>query len=594
MMGFAVVSNRQLHISIPGRGLYQWTFEPSAILLVLGVVILGLLPRGAARRGVLEVAGCCLLALSGTLAIRLPLDFVAGVTLVVAGALWWLNWRWNGLAALLRRVPWEKVGAPPAPLQMALAIGIGIVLASLGWWQHAGIPYVVDSAAELFHARILKRGLFVLEAPPHPEFFWLGNIYCGPRGWFSQYTPGHMAWLALFDLANLAWAANSFFGAGVFLLTWKICDRFHGPAVGCWSAMLLALSPYFLQMQSGFMSHGSTAFFILLAIWQIARLPTSRRPICDAAIMGLALGIAAITRPLTVVGFLPLLLVWGAVGPLRRLPNPTGSLAASLAAAAIPASFHLAFNWVCNGSPFATAYSDVNVEYTQYGFTAKFPPAQGLAHVLNNLYLLDDYFLPLPCGGFLLALLPFVGGRPRRTDWLCLGLAACLALAYFPYHYQDGWYGPRFMYEALPLLAILAARGVEVLIAWGNRACAGSGPLVGALALALAVGSSVPFAAEKLGAVERVSSASQRPIMRAVEPVLGDASALVFVGTAFSYTVAPLNARWPDGPLFALDLGREKNRALVEALPERRALRYDAQSQSLVQWDAPEQGATSP
>jgi hypothetical protein len=63
--------------------------------------------------------------------------------------------------------------------------------------------------------------------------------------------------------------------------------------------------------------------------------------------------------------------------------------------------------------------------------------------------------------GLVLPMLPFIFGTRSRWDWAMLVGAVTLMGAYVWYYYHGLMHGPRFWYEAMPLFALLAARGVD-------------------------------------------------------------------------------------------------------------------------------------
>ena len=58
------------------------------------------------------------------------------------------------------------------------------------------IPHVLDSIAQLFHAKIFKMGKLYASLPPHKEFFDYAHVINDTK-WYSQYPPGHSLILML-------------------------------------------------------------------------------------------------------------------------------------------------------------------------------------------------------------------------------------------------------------------------------------------------------------------------------------------------------------------------------------------------------------
>ncbi len=63
--------------------------------------------------------------------------------------------------------------------------------------------------------------------------------------------------------------------------------------------------------------------------------------------------------------------------------------------------------------------------------------------------------------------LPFLSGRARKVDWFLLIALVLTVGSYIGYFYHGIYLGPRYLYEDLPFLLILSARGMLTLGAWG-------------------------------------------------------------------------------------------------------------------------------
>ncbi|HEY7982895.1 MAG TPA: hypothetical protein VID73_01925, partial [Ktedonobacterales bacterium] len=68
-----------------------------------------------------------------------------------------------------------------------------------------------------------------------------------------------------------------------------------------------------------------------------------------------------------------------------------------------------------------------------------------------------------------LLLAPLLLRRARLADWLLLGVAAVITGSFVGYFYHGIYLGPRYLYETLPCLLPLTARGVVELERAGGR-----------------------------------------------------------------------------------------------------------------------------
>jgi hypothetical protein len=118
------------------------------------------------------------------------------------------------------------------------------------------------------------------------------------------------------------------------------------------------------------------------------------------------------------------------------------------------------YRWLLSGDPF-------EVDPTQGGRdTFRFAGAHSVAAGMANAQTLMAYLMLVldnapVATGLILALLPFIFGTRSRWDWAMLVGVVTLMGAYVLYYYHGLMHGPRFWYEAMPLLALLGARGLD-------------------------------------------------------------------------------------------------------------------------------------
>jgi 4-amino-4-deoxy-L-arabinose transferase-like glycosyltransferase len=352
-------------------------------------------------------------------------------------------------------------------------------------------------------------------------------------------------------------------------LTWRVGRELYGVRTGVIAALLLFISPYFLVMQSGFMNHGTAALLLLLCFRLLVRLPASTRPMAGIVVAGVCAGYVAITRPLTAAAVLAPVGVYFLVAILPRMQRPVRCFMFGAGACVLTLSILPLFNYLTTGSALELGYSTSHADMHRLGYDETFTPFIGMIYSLNNLYAMNSWLFGWPIGSVVLLLVLLLAGRLNRWDGLLLATVATLSAAYALYRYQDFWYGPRFLYEVLPFLALLSARGAMVLFGM-VRDAAGRSRALQLLSLPVLVTAafSVAFAVAKLREIVNAQSGIHLSNYELISQFRDQPDAVVFVDVLRPDAFIRTNMRYPEGPLFPLDLG-ERNRELMEALPER-------------------------
>src|SRR5947209_204561 len=105
------------------------------------------------------------------------------------------------------------------------------------------------------------------------------------------------------------------------------------------------------------------------------------------------------------------------------------------------------------------------------GFYGQHTFAGGLVNLdeLLTVLAIDLYGWPFYLTLAFLAL-PFLTRRATAADWLCLICLIVLTGACVGYFYHGIYLGPRYLFETLPFLLILTARGIMTLAAAGRAA----------------------------------------------------------------------------------------------------------------------------
>jgi len=519
------------------------------------------------------------------------------------------RWPSGALAALVSRL--ERL--PRALLVSAAAAAVvGLAAAySLGVLQ--GQPHYQDATLYYCQAKAFASGRLWSPLLGGREFFdpllcpVAGNAVFLFRGdhWAAAGLPGAPLLYAAGFLVGCPWIVAPLLGGGLVVATYLLAKEVFGDSVALLALPLAALSPWLVFMSGEYLTHVPCA--VALAAFLAAALRAMGRPSWPAAaIAGLCLGIGAAIRPVTALGFsLPVAVAW--IIWLAREPGRAWRATAAFAVAlALPLAGLLAYNAAMTGSaatfPYLLAAREGIALRQDYfaGVYRALPRTKWLSNLLEMSFLLDSaaFRWPFPAVGAVLGTLLLLGAggaSGRRSPALITGLCILsLALAYV-------WWpevslvmgGPRYLFEALPLVIVLAAGAASTLSRRLTQAGLEPGRVRGLLALVLllcfAYAGSRTLTSD-LASHRRVSQVDAR-VFAAVK-ARAEAPALVFYpvrdrrgDTLMLFAALAQNDPGLDGPvLYARDLG-PRNRLLAEARPGRHCYRWDHEKFRLVPID---------
>ena len=370
----------------------------------------------------------------------------------------WFERAWARAAAAADRVTSRQFELALLILALALATGISI-------YSFDRRPTTADEIAQLWHARILSEGRLALPADPNPEFFAVDNIIDRPR-WLSQFPIGGPALLAPAVAVGLAWLVNPVVTALLAWVTYRFARRVYSEWQARTAGVVVALSPMILIMGGTHMNHPPTALLVMAAFlayagWKFADARTTWRR--HAAVIGFALGLALMIRPLDAViagGVLAVAMLWDAVRERER----ARTLPIAIVAGAIPTAFLLWANWRTTGDPLLFGYQLLWGPNHSLGLH---PDPLGNPHTPWRAMLLAIKYTaqlnwiatawPIPVIALVAA--GIISARTmNRWDVLLLVFIAAQILAYAFYWHDGQFVGPRFIFSAVPALLILAAR----------------------------------------------------------------------------------------------------------------------------------------
>jgi 4-amino-4-deoxy-L-arabinose transferase-like glycosyltransferase len=344
------------------------------------------------------------------------------------------------------------------------------------------LPHIVDSEAYYFQARMLETGRTWLQAPESVRLLDGFQQVVWNERWFSQYPPGAPALYAAGGLVGLAWLVGPLAGLALVGATALAGLRLFGRSVALAALVLGALSPFVLFQAGSFMSHpiAGAALACSLAAFAYAWC-TGRQTWYVVA--GVLVGFAFTTREIAGV-------VYGVTYAAWLLTHRRWRALAWIVAGSLPLlALYLGYNLSITGDALLLPRTLSNPsdrwgfgEVGSYGWHSV---AAGLVNTDQNLTLLQfELFGWPPLLALGLMAMPFLIGRATRLDVLLATCAGAFVVAYVGYFYSGIALGPRYYFEAVPALVLLAARGLQACVrtlrAVGlGRLAASSGPCLG-------------------------------------------------------------------------------------------------------------------
>ena len=454
---------------------------------------------------------------------------------------------------------------------MAFAIHLGIFYCKYMFFPRSG-----DSHAYLFQARVLLKGRLSIPSHPLREFFDSDWIINNGR-MYAQYTLGNSIMLALGYLVGAPWLVNPLLAALALIFIYRSALELFGEQIARYSVLLLLATPlYHVELPSSYLSHAPTLFFLSIFVYYFIRSCRQGDRPWQALAAGAALGMAFNTRPMTALCASLPLLAWAGYSSLRDWRVFSRRWLFFFLGVLPFILLFLGANWAQNGSPFVSGYSVYNNNALLDLSKQRYSPTKAILTLLFRLYLLAGLLARYPLSGgmilFVIAL-TFIRFKPVYLFLWAAFLVTCLG--YLPAATAVWQY--RYYYTPAIFLLFLLPLGLYWLGDWlrENFHFSSASSLLSAFLLAGVLCSSA--AAYRQGVkpypwmlvFKRPHDTAQRANLQ---------NALVFIREVEYFYPRWYCRNFPDfdkAPIiWALDLGDEYNRKLLDYYPKRHAYLY--------------------
>jgi 4-amino-4-deoxy-L-arabinose transferase-like glycosyltransferase len=488
----------------------------------------------------------------------------------------------------VKRLNWKVI---------TLCVAAFVLASAVTWGVYGAMPHLEDEQANVFQAKVFAGGNLAARVPGvQPNSFYIPFILT-ENGWmFSKYPPGYSLLLTPGVWLNQLWLINALAALFVVLGVYLVGRDLFDADTGILAAALGLLAPMFILLSGAFVSHVPTMALLIFFTWGFVRSRRSAgaHPIGFAALAGVTLGLAFITRPWTTLAIGLAFAVQALIDLARRRPGawrPYGIML--LTFGAIAAVLPL-YNAAVTGSPWTNTYA-LWWSMDRIGFgpgIGASPEGHNLQTALMNFRLDFPPFGLMWLGwpdviGVSLAWLPLLAGLLwpplSKREWGLMLPPILLVGAHLLYWARgSSFYGPRYYAEAMPFLWLIAARGLIKVCAtpsvWPRRFQAVPRRIV-YVALPLLIAWNIVYAIEPRfiqGFAEY--RAARRGVNTVAQADLKQA--LVFVHADRWRDYADLG--WLNAPnladsnvIYAVDFGPLGNAAVIKAFPDRRVYYFD-------------------
>jgi hypothetical protein len=395
------------------------------------------------------------------------------------------DWRQGGWASFVARVrrlaalQWRALTAAIAPVGVLALGGSLLYVCWIALVQFQSLPHVHDASAYYFGAKIIASGRLYAPAPAAPRLFPGPFMAVTDGRWFPQYPPVTSVCLALGMLLGVPWLVEPVMGTLALLAIGLVAARLYDRRVATLAVILGALSPFYSYLAASYLSHAVALCFLSWGLWALVRFAQGGRD-RYLPIAGVLFGLATLTRDLVALLF-TILVVLAVIALHRRdlrhdWPRWLVPGAQFIGVLCVFGALRLMFNLALTGDALVsprTLFSpgDHWGFGPHVGFYGGHTVAAGFVTLdeLLTILAIDLYGWPIMLT-LAVPLLPFLLRRARLADWLLLGMVAVIAGSFIGYFYHGIYLGPRYLYETLPFVLMLTARGVVELERAGGRA----------------------------------------------------------------------------------------------------------------------------
>ncbi len=373
---------------------------------------------------------------------------------------------------------WHRLTKQIHPIGLLALAASLIFVAWIARVQYNGEPHIFDASAYLFSAKMYASGHLSVPIPPAVDRF-PGPFMVQFNGhWFGQYDPGTSLTLVPGVWLGVPWLVEPVLGTLALLGIGLIAARLYDRRVATLAVILGALSPFYSYLAASYLSHAVALFYLVWGLWTLIRFIHGGAG-WNLPLAAALFGMASLTRDQVTLLFVGIVLLGILALSCKQLLNNWRRwivpALTSIVVALVFICIHLGFNKLLTGNPWMSPrllfFAGDHWGFGPgVGFYGEHTLAAGfvtLDELLTSLAI-DLFGWPFYLTLAFLAI-PFLTRKAVGADWILLAGAVIMTGAYVGYFYHGIYLGPRYLFETLPFLLILTARGILMLGATGKE-----------------------------------------------------------------------------------------------------------------------------
>ena len=366
---------------------------------------------------------------------------------------------------------WQRLTSAIHPLGLLTLVASFAFVLWIALVQYHAQAHIYDASAYLFGAKIFASGHLWVPVPPAADRFpGLYMVQVDGR-WFPQYDPGTSFTLALGIWLSMPWIIEPLLGTLTLLGIGLIAARMYDRRIATLSIFLGALSPFYSYLAASYLSHAIALCYLVWGFWFLLRSAQGSGN-WNLLAATLLFGLAALTRD-TALLFVAVVVPGTFILSRQQVRDKWRRWLVPLFGSAVITFLIIlvsrSINATLTGSPVVTPrQSYFPGDHWGFGQNVGFYGEHTLAAGFVNLdQLLTSLAIDLFGWPFYLTLafllIPFLVWRTRPADWLLAVGAVVMIGEFIGYFYNGIYLGPRYLFESLPFLLILTARGIFTL-----------------------------------------------------------------------------------------------------------------------------------
>lgn len=307
-----------------------------------------------------------------------------------------------------------------------------------------------DEFSCYFLAECIRNGK--LWSIPHPlhQFFEVVHVGNKDGKWFSVYPPGWPLIYALALTLRIGDFINPILAVIAVIFFFKIIKQVFGFREAVFAVLIFSTTPFFLFTNAAYFSHTTCFLMVVLFLYAYQKW-REKKSVTWAGLVALTTGFGLHTRYLTMFGMIVPFLLYELSRLIQKKEKPLRSYFAFgfIFAIMLFSSFYC--NYLITGN-FFNAPNHYLHRWERLGFHYDYTLFDGLNYIWARMWYLMDWSAPAILVFYLLSLFRKRNYNAQQKLYQ-FSFFYLVGVYIFYYSWGGGQFGPRYYFEAFPLLA---------------------------------------------------------------------------------------------------------------------------------------------